>query len=139
MMTVDMSGYNASIQRLMKMGEVRRRDIADIFRKADRGVVSLAKATVKKSPHGVKSNRYASRTHESGNLRKGIGFAVSKKYALVYYVRAKAWYDMIYTRGHGSFMGNPFIERAVSIRGGQAYNQIKQGLDKLIQRVKENG
>ena len=134
--TVDMTGYNASIKRLYEMGEVRRRDIADIFRKADKGIISSAKSTVAVSKKGAYSKEYASRTHAKGFLRKSIKFKVSKKFKLVYYVNPDAWYSMIYARGHGRFMGNPFMERAISIRGGQAERLVRKGLDDLIQRVK---
>jgi hypothetical protein len=134
--TVDLTGYNASIKRLYEMGEVRRRDIADIFRKADKGVLSMAKATVRVSKKGAYSKEYASRTHPKGYLRKSIKFKVSRKFKMVYYVNPGAWYAMIYTRGHGRFMGNPFIERAVLIRGSQAERLVRKGLDELIQRVK---
>jgi len=72
--TVDLTGYNASIKRLYEMGEIRRRDIADIFRKADRGIVSSAKATVGVSEKGAYSKQYPSRTHPKGHLKKSIRF-----------------------------------------------------------------
>ncbi len=134
---VDLTGYNASIQRLMKLGEVRRRDIADVFRKADRGVVSLARATAGRSAKGMVSKKYPSRSHPAGALKRGIGFAVSKKRTLVYYVRSKAWYTMAYIRGHGAWGGNPFMERAVTVKEGQTKRLLEQGLNKLIQRAKD--
>ena len=136
MLTVDLTGYNASIKRLYEMGEVRRRDIADIFRKADKGIISTAKQTVRVSDKGAYSKQYASRTHPKGFLRRSIKFKVSKKYKLVYYVNPDAWYSQIYSTGHGSFMGNRFMERAVSIRGSQAERLVRKGLDALIQRIK---
>jgi hypothetical protein len=134
---VDLTGFNASIDRLYRLGEVRKRDIADVFRKADRGVVSLAKATVKKSPHGAYSKQYPSRTHPPGTLRKGIKFAVSKRLNLVYWVTPTSWYAMIYSVGHGRWGGNPFMERAMSIKGDQTKRLIENGLNKLIQRAKD--
>lgn len=133
---VDMTEFNASIQRLLKMGEVRRRDISEVFRKADKGIISLARATVGKSPKGMKSKKYPARTHTSGNLRRGIGFAVSKKRNLVYYIRPRAWYAMIYAHGHHSWPGNPFMERAVSIKEGQTNRLIREGLSRLVEKVK---
>jgi len=134
--TVDYTGFNASIKRLYEMGEVRRRDIADVFRKADKGVVSTAKQTVGVSKKGAYSKEYASRTHAKGNLRKKISFKVSKRQKFVYYVTRGTWYALIYSTGHGSFMGNRFMERAVSIRGSQAERLVRKGLNELIQRVK---
>ena len=135
-LTADLTGYNASISRLYNMGEVKKRDITEVFRKADKGVVSLAKATVKKSSRGVTSRRYKSRTHVSGYLKKNIKFKTSKKLKMVFYVTRGAWYAPMYSSGHGSWAGNKFMERAVAIRGGQAERLVREGLNRLIQRVK---
>jgi hypothetical protein len=136
MFKADYTGYNASIKRLYEMDKVRRRDIADIVRKADKWIIATAKATVKNSKKGAISKKYPSRSHPSGFLKKSIKFKVSKKFKLVYYVNPDAWYSMIYSKGHGKFLGNPFIDRAVSIRGSQAERLVKKGLDELIKRVK---
>lgn len=134
--TVDFTGYNASIKRLLEMDKVRRRDITDIFRKADKGIISTAKATVSVSKKGGYSKEYPSRTHAKGNLKKKIKFKVGKREAMVYYVTRGTWYAIMYAHGHGSWGGNPFMERAVSIRGSQAERLVRKGLDELIQRVK---
>jgi hypothetical protein len=136
---IDYSEYTAAINRAYKMGDVRRRDIAEVFRRADKSIVSLAKATAGKSKKGMTSKKYPSRSHTAGALRRGIGFVVSKKQKLVYWVRPRAWYSLIYATGHGSFMGNRFMERAYFVKESQVNRMIKQGLGKLIERTWSNG
>ena len=137
--TIDFSEFNRAVDRAMKMGDVRRRDIADVFRKADRPMIRSAKATVKSAKRDTISRAYPSRSHRRGNLKRGIGFAVSKRKKLVYYVRSKAWYTGIYVTGHGSYMGNSFIERARHIYESSIINKVKRDLGKLIERTWKNG
>lgn len=132
---VDASLYERKINRLYQMGTVRRRDISKVFSDADKSLISLAKANVAMSKRGVSDKLYASRTHKRGNLRRGIGFAVSKKYRLVYFVRPKAWYRHIYSTGHHSYMGNPFMERAFFIKQNTVMRSIERGMKRLIERT----
>jgi hypothetical protein len=135
---IDFSEYERAVNRAYNMGEIRRRDIADVFRRADRPLVSAAKRNAPKGRKDVKV-RSAARSHTKGNLRRGIGFAVSKKSKLVYYVRSKAWYTQIVVVGHGSYGGNRFMARAMDATLGPVTNQIKEGLMKLTQKVWQNG
>lgn len=145
-LTVDFKEFNAATKRALEMGEVRKRDIADIFRRSNRPVISLAKSTIQRSRYGGYASRgkktgslYTSRAHTPGNLKRSIGFKVSRKYMLTYWVRPKAWYSAIYAGGHGTWGGNPFMERAWAIAGESVTNNIRRELGKLIQGVWSNG
>jgi hypothetical protein len=131
---VDFSELNQAVDRLYKMGEVRRRDIAKVFRDASRPQIQTAKRNAGKSKKGAYSLQYDSRTHPAGNLRKSIKFVTSKKFKNVYYVNAGAWYSMIYAGGHGSFAGNPFMSNAINSTETSVTNNIREGLFKLIGR-----
>ena len=132
--TVDFSEFNAAAARMYKMGEIRRRDIANVFRTASRPQVSAAKRTAGKSRKGAYSKQYASRSHPAGFLRRKVKFSVSKKFSHVYYVNSAAWYSMIYTVGHGTFSGVPFMSKAINQTEAQVMSNIRQGLFKLIGR-----
>lgn len=136
---IDMTEYTAAVNRAYNMGTIRRRDIAAVFRNADRPLISAAKRLAPRGRKDVISNKYASRSHKRGNLRRGIGFVVSKKQKLVYWVRSKAWYTQIVVVGHGSYSGNPFMERAVNATESQVVMTIKDGLKSLLEKTWRNG
>ena len=137
--TVDLTEFEAAINRAYKMGEIRKRDITDIFRKADRTLVSAAKAGAGRSQKGMISKKYPSRSHPSGFLRRNIKFKTSKKYKMVWYVNSGAFYSMAYIKGHHAWQGNPFMERAIRQTESSVTNDIRAGLKTLIERTWKNG
>jgi hypothetical protein len=138
-MTVDLSEFRAATDRAYRMGEVRRRDIAKVFRDANSQTIKTAKTLVKRSKRGSYSLQYPSRTHTAGALRRGVKFKVSKKYNLVYYVLSTAWYSAIYATGHGSWKGNKFIESAWQTSQNPVTESIKNGLSRLTENTWKNG
>jgi len=104
--TTDYSEFNNSVNKLLKLGEVRRRDIQKVFSSASRPTISSAKSGAGRSFEGVVFSRYESRKHPSGTLRSSIVFRTSKTQRLVYYVIAKAWYSQIVIVGSkGGILG----------------------------------
>ena len=136
---IDFSEFDKAVNRLYQMHEIRRRDVADVFRKADRPLVSAAKQAAGKSKKGMISKKYPSRSHTAGHLRREIKFKTSKKYKFVYYVNSGAFYSMAYIKGHKGWPGNPFMERAIRQTESQVSNDIKKGLMKLTQKEWQNG
>lgn len=132
--TSDYSDFYKAVDRLYKMGDIRKRDITAVFRTASRPTVNQAKRNAPKSTRGGYSLQYPSRNHPPGFLKKNIRFKASKKYRHVYYVNSGAWYSMIYITGHGSFRGHPFMDHAISSTEGQVHTNIRKGLFKLIGR-----
>lgn len=136
---IDYREFEQAINRAYAMGEVRKRDISAIFRKADRRIVNSAKATAGRSPKGMISKKYPSRSHPSGWLKRNIKFKTSKKYKLVYYVNSGAFYSMAYVKGHAGWKGNPFMETAIRNTETAVTNDIRNGLKQLTERVWKNG
>lgn len=95
----DFSQFNNSVERLLKLGQIRKRDIAQVFRSASRPLVSSAKSGAGRSSQGVVYSRFTSRLHTSGNLARSIKFRVSKRRKFVYYVTPTAWYHQIVIAG----------------------------------------
>jgi hypothetical protein len=141
-LTVDHRDFDRSINNLLEMGNVRRRDIAKIFKDADREIINKAKGLAGRSEKGVQSNRrYPSRNHPAGNLRRSIVFRTSKRYKLVYYVIVKAWYDQIYIGGTKFYKPpkeHPFIRNAVAMTNTSVTNKIRDALGKLTQKTAHN-
>lgn len=136
---IDFSEYEKAVNRLYQMHEIRRRDIAAVFRNADKSLVRAAKQAAGKSKKGMISKKYPSRSHTAGHLRREIKFKTSKKYKFVYYVNSGAFYSMAYIKGHKGWAGNPFMERAIRQTEAQVSNDIKNGLMKLTQKEWQNG
>ena len=136
---IDFSDFNAAVKRAYEMGEVRRRDIADVFRKADRLMVTTIKSQAPKGTRDVVSKKYPSRSHKRGFLRKSIKFKVSRKYKFVYWVNPGAWYSNIVIAGHGNVPANAFVERAANQVEGAVVKDIKDGLGRLTERVWNHG
>lgn len=136
---IDFTEFEKAINRAYNMGEIRRRDIADVFRKADRPLVSAIKRNAPISKKGMISKKHPARSHVRGVLRKKVKFMVSKRKKFVYIVGSSAWYSKIVMYGHGSFQGNQFIDRAINQTEAQVSNDIKNGLMKLTQKEWQNG
>ena len=136
---IDFTELNQAINRAYQMGDIRKRDISAVFRKADRSLVSVAKRSAGKSPHGMTSIKYPSRSHPSGFLKRNIKFKTSKKYKLVYYVNSGAFYSMAYVKGHHSFAGNQFMQKAIDQTQTEVVNKIRNGLGQLTERTWRNG
>ena len=136
---IDFTEFEAAVNRAYQMGEVRKRDITDIFRKADRAIINAAKASAGKSPKGMISKKYPSRSHPSGFLRRNIKFKTSKKYKMVWYVNSGAFYSMAYIQGHKGWAGNPYMEKSIRQTESSVTNDIRAGLKSLIERTWKNG
>lgn len=134
-MEVDLTEFTAATNRAYSMGEVRRRDIAKVFRDANNPAIKTAKSLAEKSTFGSYSFKYPKRTHTAGNLKRGVRFRVSKRYKLVYYMVSSAWYSAIYSTGHHSFSGNKFMARAWHYQKNIVTSDIKDGLGKLTKRT----
>lgn len=136
---IDFTEFNQAVNRAYSMGEIRKRDITDVFRSADRLLVSAARASAGRSKGGMISKKYPSRSHPAGWLKKNIKFKASKRYKLVYYVNSGAFYSKAYIIGHHSWTGNPFIEKAIRATEIGVVNQIREGLKTLTERTWKNG